>query len=101
MKNKVECPLTANCVKVSDQDTSAMAKVDPRLANLTFSTILRSAVLFYVSGYIVKKLIDCIDCPHCISALHGNPESSELVVNYSSPLFCKKYGNLIVPSYNV
>ena len=102
LKNKVESPSTANCVNISDQDTTEMAKVDPRLSNLLLSTtIWRPDVLFYISGYIVKKLIDCIDCPDCISALHSNPEGPEFFPNHLSLLFCKKYGNLIVPSYSV
>ena len=102
LKNKVPSPSTANCLNVSDQDTTEMAKVDPRLSNILLSaTIWRSDVFFFISGYIVKKLIDCIDCPDCISALHGNPESSEFFANHISLLFCKKYGNLIVPSNSV
>ena len=70
LRNKVESPSTANCVNVSDQDTTEMAKVDPRLSNFLLSTtIWRPDVLFYISGYIVKKLIDCIECPDCICAL--------------------------------
>ncbi len=54
LKNKVESPSTANCVNVSDEDTSEMGKVDPRVSNLLPSTtIWRSDVLYYISEYIV------------------------------------------------
>ena len=104
LKNKVESPSTANCVNVSDKDVSEMAKVDPRVSNLLLSTtIWRSDVLHYISGYIVKKLIEDIDCPDCVSALQSNSELSDFRNYQSHPslLSCKKYGNLIVPSYSV
>ena len=104
LKNKVESPSTANCVNVSDNDVNEMAKVDPRVSNLLLSTtIWRSDVLHYISGYIVKKIIECIDCPDCVPALQSNSESSDFryYQNHLSLLSCKKYGNLIVPSFSV
>ena len=99
---KVEPPSTANCVNVSDQDSTEMAKVDPRIPRLLLSTtIWRADVLFYISGYIVRKLIDCIDCLDCISSLYSNPEITEKFPNRLSLLKCKRYGNLVVPSSTV
>ena len=100
----LESPSTANCVNVSDKGVSEMAKVDPRVSDLLLSTtIWHSDVLYYTSWYTVKKLIECIDCPNCVSVLQSNSESSDFCnyQNHLSLLSCEKYGNLIVPSFSV
>ena len=103
LKNKIESPSTANCVNVSTNDTSEMSKVDPRVSNLLLSTtIWRSDVLHYISGYIVKKLLEFIDCPDCAAALHVSSESASILHNgHLSLLSCKKYGKLLIPSSSV
>ena len=91
-------------MNVSDEDTSEMAKVDPRVSNLLLSTtIWRSDVLYYISGYIVKKLIECVECADCVSALQSNSENGNdhNFQNHVSLLSCKRYGDLIVPSQSV
>ena len=101
MKNKIESPSTANCVNVSTDDASEMSKVDPRASNLLLSTtIWRSDVLHYISGYIVKKLLEFIDCPDCAAALHVSSEN--IFRNGHLSLFSlKKYGELLIPSSSI
>ncbi len=65
-------------MNVSDVDTSEMAKVDPRVSNLLLSTtIWCSDVWYYISVYIVKKLIECVECADCVSALKSNSENGD------------------------
>ena len=80
-----------------------MSKVDPRVSNLMLSTtIWRSDVLHYISGYIVKKLLEFIDCPECAAALHVSSEGNSIFHNgHLSLLSCKKYGELLIPSRSV
>ena len=49
----------------------------------------------------MDTFFDWIDCQDCTSALHNNPEGSKFFPKHQSLLFCKKYGNLIVPFYSV
>ena len=101
--NKVKSPSTANCINVSNNDTNEICKVDQRVSDLLLSTtIWRSDALYYISGYIVKKLLEFIECPECVTALHGHPESTCGFNNgHLSLLSCKKYGELIIPSRSV
>ena len=58
MKNKIEAPTTANCVfQVSEEDNENEAgKTDPKISTLRLSSNeWRNDVLYYISGYIVKK----------------------------------------------
>ena len=73
------------------------------MSNLLLSTtIWRSDVLHYISGYIVKRLLEFIDCPDCAAALHVSSESAHIFHNgHLSLLSCKKYGKLLILSSSV
>ena len=76
LKNKVESPSTANCINLSNNDANEICKVDPRVSYLLLSTtIWCSDALYYISGYIVKKLLEFIECPECVTAWHCHSES--------------------------
>ncbi len=69
-----------------------MSKVDPRVSNLLLpTTIWRSDVWSYISGYIVKKLLSNIDCPDCAAALHVSSEGGSNFCNLSLSLFIFHY----------
>ena len=104
LKNKIESPSTANCINISETNVAEMTKVDPRVSELLLSTtIWRSDVIHYISGYIVKKLLKCIDCPDCVTSLYVNAETpEENTYNcHLSLLACKRYGRLMIPSKSV
>ena len=70
LKNKIESPSNANCIDISNVTEAELTRVDPRVSELLLTTnIWRSDVIHYISGYIVKKLLDSISCPECAQAL--------------------------------
>ena len=105
LKNKIEAPKTANCVQLVEEETEVgPGKVDSSVSNLLLSSnIWRSDVLHYIAGYIVRKVMLSIDCSDCAEALYHNSDDSGDYGYQSnlSLLSCKRYGNLIVPSYSV
>ena len=79
LKNRIESPNTANCLPVSEQETNTVSsgKVDPAVSDLLLSSnVWRKDVLHYISGYVVKKLLESIDCPDCAEALYDNSDST-------------------------
>ena len=104
LKNKIESPSTANCVNISENSVEEMVKVDPNVSDMLLSTtIWRSDVIHYISGYIVKKLLKCINCSDCVASLYVNSDNEEDSSNNShvSLLACKRYGRLMIPSKSV
>ena len=106
LKTKVESPSTANCVPVSEQECSATGsgKVDQAVCDLLMSSnIWRADLLHYISGFVAKKILESIDCPECAAALYNNSDTSISHFNTGakSLLTCKKYKNLLLPSYSV
>ena len=102
LKNKVEAPNTANCVlSVENEVGTSSVKVDSSVSSLLQSSnIWRSDVLQYISGYIVRKILQVIDCPDCTEALFCNPDDYSNRNNLSL-ISCKKYGTLLTPSSSV
>eukprot|EP00795_Rhopilema_esculentum_P015525 gene15525-6788_t len=66
-----------------------------------YSTVWRSDVLHYISGYVAKKILEQIECSECASSLYQPSESTHLERGKTSLLSCKRYGNLLVPSTSV
>ena len=67
LKNKIESPSTANCVDVANvNNSSEVNKVDSQISEMLLSkNVWRSNVLHYISGYIVKKMLESLECPDC------------------------------------
>ena len=106
LKNKIETPTTANCVlQASERDTeNETCKTDPRISTLLLSSNeWRDDVLYYISGYIVQKLLKFIDCPECAGALYDTSDvpGNNWLAQRKSLLSCKKYGALKLPSQSV
>ena len=105
-EKKIESPCTANCspqTKVDNIDTSS-GMVDPAVHHLLLSSnVWRADVLYYISGFVVKKVIKSIDGPDCVSALCDNSSISTTHdhLNPKSLFNCKQYGNLMLPSDSV
>ena len=103
LKSKTESPSTANCVQVSDQENSptSSGKVNPFISHILLSSnVWRADVLYYISGFLAKKLLQSIQCPECVAAFYDN-SSTPVGHDYLTPkslLFCKQYGNSILPS---
>ena len=105
LKNKIDSPSTANCVDVANTNNSSEKdKVDSRISEMLLSkNVWRSDVLHYISGYIVKKMLESMESPECAMALYHNSNSSadHGYQSHLSLLSCKRYGNLLVPSWSV
>ena len=69
LRNNIECPTTANCVPTANEqsdlpDQSDQQCQDTQLSEmLQISNVWRYDVLYYISGYIAKKLLKNIKCP--------------------------------------
>ena len=105
LKNKIEAPSTANCIDISRiQESNEIQSSDPAVNDMLLSNnIWRNDVLQYISGYIVKKILESLDCPDCATALYQSSDSSN-DYGYScnlSLISCKRFGNLLVPSWSV
>ena len=70
---------------------------------LLSKNVWKSDVLHYISGYIVKTMLESLECPDCVVALHHNSDRSadHGYQSHLSLLSCKRYGNLLVPSWSV
>ena len=105
LKSKIDSPSTANCVDVTNTNNSSQEdKVDSQVSEMLFSkNVWRSDALHYISSYIVKKMLESIECPSCAVALYHNSNSSadHGYQSHLSLLSCKCYGNLLVPSWSV
>ena len=106
LRNNIECPPTANCVLNDKQlhlpDKSKEQDIQISEMLLT-STVWRYDVIFYVSGYISRKLLKIIKCPECAAALY-QPTDTANDHQYKrniSLLSCKRYGKLLVTSSSV
>ena len=73
--------------------------------SMKFNSDWRWNVLYYIAGYIVRKLKDKIDCTICIDTLFDNISSDSnagnLDVNFAQFLAVKQRGGLLTPSYGV
>ena len=70
---------------------------------LLSSNVWRADVLYYISGFVVKKLLESIDCPECVSALYDN-SSTSIAHDFKTPksLFnCRQYEYMMLPSDSV
>jgi len=105
LRNKIVSPSTANCVDIANTNNSSEEyKVDSRISEMLLSkNVWRSGVLHYISGYIIKKMLASVECPECAVALYHNSNSSgdHGYQSHLSLLSCKRYGNLLVPSWSV
>jgi len=105
LKNKFDSPSTANCVDIANTNNSSEEyKVDSRISEMLLSkNVWRSGVLHYISDYIFKKMLESVECPECVVALYHNSNSSgdHGYQSHLSLLSCKRYGNLLVPSWSV
>ena len=70
---------------------------------LLTNNIWRLDVLQYISGFVAKKILESLDCPECAASLYQNSDSSgdHAYRGHPSLLSCKRYGNLLVPSWSV
>ena len=104
-ENKIDSPETANCV-MPKQDSEPSQDLDlipadkspcdPRVYWLLNTTnIWRYDALYYISGYIAKRLIESIKCPECAVALY---EPQKDTTNASTLLSFKSHGSLFIPS---
>ena len=102
LKNKGEAPNTAYCVlSVENEIGTSSVKVDSSVSSLLQSSnIWCSGVLHYISGYIVRKILQVIDCPDCTEALFCNSDDYSNRSNLSL-ISCKKYRTLLTPSSSV
>eukprot|EP00794_Sanderia_malayensis_P011743 gene11743-12964_t len=104
LKNKIESPSTANCVDVTDVNSVVEPNsVDASISEMLLSTNeWRPDVLFYIAGYIVKKIKESSDCPECVVALYEDCNmANEHAYTCSSLISCKRYGKLFIPSNSV
>eukprot|EP00795_Rhopilema_esculentum_P015643 gene15643-6927_t len=113
IRNNVEAPNTANCITALNDlpegtndvidDTTFNDKsqtIDPAVhALLNTSTNWRFDALYYISGYIAKKMVATMKCPECAVALYQPSARRDQVFKMKSTLLSfKAYGNLFVPS---
>eukprot|EP00795_Rhopilema_esculentum_P013869 gene13869-4817_t len=113
LRNNVEAPNTANCITALNDlpegtndvidDTTFNDKsqtIDPAVhALLNTSTNWRFDALYYISGYIAKKMVATMKCPECAVALYQPSARMDQVFKMKSTLLSfKAYGNLFVPS---
>ena len=108
LRNSIECPATANCVPTAEENQPELADQsdyqDAQVAEmLQTSTVWRYDVLFYLSGYIARRLLKSIKCPECAEALY---QPSDVVYDHQyhhsiTLLSCKSYGKLLIPSLSV
>ena len=118
LKNKVECPATANCTEVegennlkdvpvssSDEPDSCTQSTDEQeeevSSMLTTSTTWRADVLFYIAGFIASRLYKTLKCPECAAALFISSDEVGHQTQSISLISCKQYGKLFVPSSSV
>ena len=106
LENKIDSPETANCVfPAQDSEPSQDLDLipadeppcDPRVYWLLNTTnIWRYDALYYISGYISKRLIESIKCPEgAVAALYGPQKDA---TNASTLLSFKSHGSLFIPS---
>ena len=78
LKNRIDSASSANCLDVANTNNSCKEdKVDSRISEMLLSkNVWRSDVLHYISGNIVKKMLESIACPECAVALYHNSNSS-------------------------
>ena len=75
LRNNIECPTTANCVPTAKEQSDLPDQSDQQCQDTQISEMLQTSnvwrydVLFYISGYIAKKLLKNIKCPECAEAL--------------------------------
>jgi len=64
------------------------------------SNVWNADMLYYISGFVAKKLLESIQCPEYVAGLYDHSSTSVGYDNLSSKylLLCKWYGNLILPS---
>ena len=68
----IESPCTVICLRVSEANNSGASsgRIDPAVHHLLLSSMVWCTdVLYYISGFVVRKLLESIDCPDCVSAL--------------------------------
>ena len=93
--NKNRAPpvdVTAPAVEASENNEFDEAFYSYHLAN-TYSPF-RDAILEYVAGFIVRKLLEKIGCTNCAQALTSSPSSSRP----NSLIRLKDSGGLVYPS---
>ena len=109
LRNNIECPTTANCVPTAKEQSDLPDQSDQQFQDTQISEMLQTSnvwrydVLFYISGYIAKKLLKNIKCPECAEALYQPADvAHDHQYHHSITLLsCKCYGKLLVPSLSV
>ena len=110
IRTLVEAPNTANCLAawndlpqgtndvIDDTTFNDKSKtIDPAVhALLNTSTNWRFEALYYISGYIAKKMVATMKCPECAVALY-QPSADQVFKMKSTLLSFKAYCNLFVP----
>jgi hypothetical protein len=94
LKNKIEIPSTANCTPMEDEHVVPYATLpdeeDKQVSTmLVTSTTWRPDILFYISGYIAKKLCKTVKCGECAAALYQLPDEVDPHPQTTSLLACK------------
>ena len=109
LRNNIECPTTANCVPTAEEQSDLPDQSDQQCQDTQISEMLQTSnvwrydVLFYISGYIAKKLLKKIKCPECAESLYQPADvAHDHQYHHSITLLsCKCYGKLLVPSLSV
>lgn len=104
LKNNVESPPTANCVNIAETPIVSVSSENAQVSEMLLAkNVWQPDALYYISGFISKKILQSLDCPECATSLYQSTDnSSHLGYNGNlSLLSCKKYGNLFIPSSSV
>ena len=110
LKNKIDAPNTANCINTEETSTESTADdvfaydqsagnnqmPDPVVCHLLkTSTNLNYDAIYYISGYIAKKMVGIMECPECATAFCEPFSFRDCIFgNKSTLLSFKAYGNL-------
>ena len=110
LKNNIDAPGTGNCTDVGEDSVQSpndvffepdenSAAVDPVVYHLLkSSTDWKYDALFYIGGFIAKKMVANMKCPECAAALYQSSNQDHVLKSKTTLLSFKAYGNLFVPS---
>ena len=111
LKNNIDAPGTVNCIDIGEDSIQSSndvfqesaensSAVDPAVYHLLkSSTDWKYDALFYIGGFIAKKMAANMKCPECAAALYQSFDQQEHdIKNKTSLLSFKAYGNFFAPS---
>ena len=110
LKNNIDAPGTANCTDVGENSVHSLndvfydpdensSAVDPAVYHLLKSSNdWKYDVLFFIGGFIAKKMVANMKCRECAAALYQSSNQDHVLQSKTTLLLFKAYGNLFVPS---